>query len=460
MLTASFDFANTHKKVLYVDDEEINLRAFARLTRKNFEVITAHSAKEALEILEKVQDIHIIVSDQRMPEMTGIELLTKAIEKAPDAIRIILTGYTDEQDIRKAINVCGIYRYLTKPWDEEELLNVLQQAEETFRLRSDNQRLVLQLQMQNEELETKVVERTKEIEDQKKQMLLQNQILEQALVEVEQALKDLELAVGALERKNAELNEAHVRIKDSITYAKNIQQAILPHREDIERFIEKFEHFFWAKDVVSGDFYWAKKTPNALYLALGDCTGHGVPGAFMTVMSVTLLNQIVKSELEPSPDGVLDQLHEHIVQALKQDFSENRDGLDIALCKITEQNDTFLLEFSGAHRELYVSDGTHMKTLSSNRFSVGGKPKQIRCYEAHRILLKKGARFYAFTDGVAHLPDKERAKFGERQVINILSETANLTLDEQKNALERALRVHCEGVADIRDDVTFIAVEL
>jgi serine phosphatase RsbU (regulator of sigma subunit) len=460
-LEKNLNEAVLHKnvKILYTDDEEINLRSFKRSLRKSFEVMTATSGREALEILRSTPEIGILVTDQRMPEMTGIELLEHTLEEFPDLIRLILTGYSDEEDIKKAVNKCGIFRYLTKPWDEEELENALRSAAEVYFLRKNNQLLMQHLKIQNSVLEAEVLDKTAAVAERDERLDFQNQILEEALEEMEIVMRDVETAANVIELKE-QLQDALQRLNDSIAYAKNIQEAILPDKTEIEKYVKSFQCIYWAKDVVSGDFYWAKKTPNALYIALGDCTGHGVPGAFMTVMVSTLLNQIVKSEIEPSCDAALDLLHEQICQALKQETTENRDGLDIALCKITLHEGNFMLEYSGAQRNLYYTREGNIAELPASRFSIGGKTRVIRCYEAHRTEIKPGTRVYAFSDGAAHLPNEDRVKFGSRQILNILQQTLNKTLAEQKGILENKMREHRGSLSDTRDDVTWIGFEV
>lgn len=138
--------------ILYVDDEIHNLNAFKAAFRRNFNVLTAASAIEALEIL-KSNPIHLIVTDQRMPVMTGIEFLESIIEKYPDPIRILLTGYADISAVIDAINKGQVYLYITKPWQEDELRVNLEKAFEVYALRRENKRLHEQLIIVNEQLE-------------------------------------------------------------------------------------------------------------------------------------------------------------------------------------------------------------------------------------------------------------------------------------------------------------------
>jgi response regulator RpfG family c-di-GMP phosphodiesterase len=139
-------------KILYVDDEENNLQAFKATFRRDFKIFLALSADEGREIL-KSEDVHIIITDQRMPDETGVDFLTSIIPIYPDPIRVLLTGYTDIQAVIDAINKGQIYHYLTKPWEEEYMRNVIQNAYEVYQLRLENRRLTLDLHDINSQLE-------------------------------------------------------------------------------------------------------------------------------------------------------------------------------------------------------------------------------------------------------------------------------------------------------------------
>ena len=151
--------------VLYVDDEENNLNSFRAALRRNYNIYTALSGEEGIEILSKT-DIHVIVTDQRMPHMTGVQFL-QHIPDAQDNVKIILTGFSDMESIIEAINTGKVYRYITKPWDKDELKITIDNAIETVMLRRDNKHLIRELQEYNEQLEEKVRLRTQEIEKQK-----------------------------------------------------------------------------------------------------------------------------------------------------------------------------------------------------------------------------------------------------------------------------------------------------
>src|ERR1700676_4561759 len=151
--------------ILYVDDEINNLNSFRAALRRNYNVFTAESGEEGIDIISK-NDIHVVVTDQRMPNMTGVQFL-QHIPGDQDNIRIILTGFSDVESIIEAINTGKEYRYITKPWDKEELKITIDNAVETVMLRRNNKKLISELQSNNENLEAKVKSRTLEVENQK-----------------------------------------------------------------------------------------------------------------------------------------------------------------------------------------------------------------------------------------------------------------------------------------------------
>tara|TARA_B100000508_G_scaffold141096_1_gene146886 strand:- start:123543 stop:124004 length:462 start_codon:yes stop_codon:yes gene_type:complete len=138
--------------VLYVDDETTNLTAFKAAFRRSFNVFIAETARKGFEILEK-EEIHVVLTDQRMPEITGVEFLKEVIQKYPKPIRILITGYTDAEVIKKAINEGHIYKYIDKPWDNDDLKNIIDKVFEVYCLREENEQLTKDLKRVNKQLE-------------------------------------------------------------------------------------------------------------------------------------------------------------------------------------------------------------------------------------------------------------------------------------------------------------------
>jgi response regulator RpfG family c-di-GMP phosphodiesterase len=140
--------------ILYVDDEVNNLTAFKATFRRYYNIFTAPSADEGRKVLdENSADIEIIITDQRMPGITGVEFLTSIIDKYPEPIRILLTGYSDIQAVIDAVNKGNIYQYVSKPWEEQHLKVIIEKAYEVFRLRAENKELIKSLLRANEQLE-------------------------------------------------------------------------------------------------------------------------------------------------------------------------------------------------------------------------------------------------------------------------------------------------------------------
>jgi class 3 adenylate cyclase len=169
--------------ILYVDDEPDNLTVFKSNFRRHYKVHTALSADEGLQILQE-QDIHIVITDQRMPNTTGVEFLEQIMPNHPEPIRMILTGFSDVEAIIQAINKGQVYRYITKPWDKDELKITIDKALESFHLRRENQNLIESLKEANANLEKKVEERTAEVHQQKKEIeVLLHNILPEEIAE-------------------------------------------------------------------------------------------------------------------------------------------------------------------------------------------------------------------------------------------------------------------------------------
>lgn len=141
--------------ILYVDDEESNLRVFRTAFKKDFQVYTALTAEEGIAIL-KTTEIHLVVTDQRMPNITGVEFLARIIPDFPDPVRMILTGFSDAQALIEAINSGRVYRYVTKPWNKDELKVVLDEALHTFQLEQDKRKMIRELRDINLRLESEI----------------------------------------------------------------------------------------------------------------------------------------------------------------------------------------------------------------------------------------------------------------------------------------------------------------
>jgi len=224
-------------KVLYVDDEEINLINFKEALCDNFEILTALSGEEALSVLNMEPDIALVVSDQRMPGMKGIDLLSRARELAPYAERIIITGYTDPTDIIAAINEGHVYRYILKPWSEDDLLITVTLATERYHLKRHNRELVEKLNRNNLELKDRVRERTAELAMINQTLIAKIEELEKTKYELK-TLRGL-LAICSYCKKIRDTNDVWIPLED---YLLQNSDVLLTHgicQECYERVIKE-----------------------------------------------------------------------------------------------------------------------------------------------------------------------------------------------------------------------------
>ena len=316
-----------------------------------------------------------------------------------------------------------------------------------------------QMKKRQKVLERKVKERTNDLQE-------ANIILEESREEIYQQNE-------ALEGKHLEILEAYEiverqnkSIKDSIRYAETIQQAILPAKVNINKALNNFV-IFRPKDIVSGDFYWMttitnehKPTENCTIVAVVDCTGHGVPGAFMSMVGSSLLKEIINQKKIYDPSEILKQLNIGVKEALKQNITENDDGMDVCLCKIKTQSPTSVITFSGAKRPLYYYNS---KTNDLQRFkgclnSIGGRYylKEFP-YENIELNAKSGDMIYLTSDGFIDQNNDKRKSFGKIAFNALLTTNAKLPIDQQHQKIEQALDEYMKSEKQ-RDDITVIGI--
>lgn len=249
------------------------------------------------------------------------------------------------------------------------------------------------------------------------------------------AEKNEELAL-----QNELISAKNQQIADSIQYAQRIQQAILPSVEVIRQQIPDCFVFFRPRDVVSGDFYFFEMvSPGVVLVAAVDCTGHGVPGAFMSMIAHEALNEIVHERHIEDPGQALTELHRLIRRSLKQEVSGNHDGMDIILCRIDRTQGSFTC--AGAKNPLfYVRDGL-LHEIKAERWAIGGQGPAERSYQTHAITPIAGDMFYLFSDGFQdQFGGPQGRKFMVGQFKKLLTSLAPLPTDIQHQRLEQTLR--------------------
>ncbi len=246
-------------------------------------------------------------------------------------------------------------------------------------------------------------------------------------------------------------------ITDSIQYAKKIQTAILP---SLELFTDKLEHFvlFKPRDIVSGDFYWVDEVEKNLIIIAADCTGHGVPGAFMSMLGVSLLNEIILNQGITQPDEILNRLRAQIIIALKQDpESKIKDGMDMTICVLDRSRKK--LFYSGAENPLvHISEG-NLKLVKADKMPVAIH-EFMDPFTLHEVDLKQGDTFYTFSDGYAdQFGGPRQKKFMSRNFRNLLLSVQDLPMMEQGIKINEVFEQY-RSETDQVDDVVVIGVKV
>jgi len=314
--------------------------------------------------------------------------------------------------------------------------------------------MIAQLEEYYNELEQKVRERTAEIEKQKEEISAQRDSLE----EQRNMLSD---ANASLQQAYTEIEEKNRHIEDSIRYAKRIQNAILPPDQYVRRLFTDYFILYMPKDIVSGDFYWVSHTENKAFIAAVDCTGHGVPGAFMSIVGHDRLNFAVNVEDANRPAAILNSLNKGVTDTLRQTRSEIsvKDGMDIALISI--DFDKNKLEYAGAFNPLYHIRDNELQQIPANKFPIGAfVGEELNKFTNHQLDLKSGDVLYVFSDGY---PDQfggpRNKKFMTKRFRELLVEINNQPMKEQKETL--TTQIHdWMGENDQVDDILIIGIRI
>lgn len=271
-----------------------------------------------------------------------------------------------------------------------------------------------------------VEQRTAEVVKRNDEILEKNQ-------ELESQQQKLAHAYDNIQEKNA-------NITASINYAKRIQDAMLPSDERIQTVLEECFVFYQPRDIVSGDFYWITEVKNKTIIAVVDCTGHGVPGAFMSVIGSNLLYEIIESQRILSPAKILDALNENVRRHLNQDQTHNRDGMDMAICVIDKA--TKILTFAGAKNPLLHVHNNEIEIIKGDRFPIGGFDKHDqKPFTEHTIIPREDSIFYMYSDGFQdQFGGLAGRKYMSRRFQNYLKTISLLPIKKQKNELAQEFK--------------------
>lgn len=553
--------------IICVDDEKIILDSLEEqlLSRlgSEFDVELAEGGEEGLEIIQDLiaekTHIAVIISDQLMPGIKGDEFLIAAHKITPDTQKILLTGQASIESVKNAINNARLYRYVNKPWEENDLMLTVEEAARSFmnglqvqeynrllkglnkasqeisgeveykRLitklinnvvdtigveqgylffdnagklnieilaafnKNEQKTLLEKLETAPAELNKTVTQRlvasiegddlpyafTAPITKKGRTMgylYLENQYSKRPFTHYQKEIIQMLASQAAISIDNANLysrieersrelqtqkeiiEEKNKDITDSIRYAKRIQEAIMPEKEMLQHYFQDSFILYRPKDIVSGDFYWFMEKYHKFLIAAVDCTGHGVPGAFMSVIGSNLLNQIVNEYGILEPEAVLDHLHFRVKVVLKQDTeaAETNDGMDVAFCAIDPEN--HIVQFAGANRPLIIVRNGAIIDHKPDKHPIGGNQMEDISFTGNTIPLEHGDCLYIFTDGI---PDQfggeNNKKFTSRKLYQIFQDHADKPMQEIGQILRENL-ILWQGREEQTDDNLIIGI--
>jgi len=374
----------------------------------------------------------------------------------------------NEENTKQSVQAELLYQFETK----QEILKVLQvKKDDIFLEKSKRQKafrnfLILILAL----LIVLIVFIYSALRNKKKANIIlanqQNEILEKN-EELMQQQEEIRTQRDEIEKKNLILENSkqiiaakNERIISSIEYALTIQQAILPKEEQLNELFKDQFVIFLPKDIVSGDFFWISSVQNLVFAAVIDCTGHGVPGSFMSLIGNTILNQIVNEWHTHDPSLILEYLHQKIRKVLQQDESHSKSHASMDVCLVKINRSTSRVTFAGANRPLIIIQDGKLERISGDRKSVGGFQRESkRYYTNHEINLSNNSCLYLATDGFIDQMNSEKRKFGQKHFSNLLVENCNKPMNIQKEIILNVLNAH-KGEEEQIDDICILGLKV
>jgi serine phosphatase RsbU (regulator of sigma subunit) len=383
----------------------------------------------------------------------------------------------------------GAYRELGEPWKALEYAEIfistrdsLFNEEKTRAIEEMDTKYETEKQQQQIELqESQIVARDAEIRQQKTlrnaliagllaviliivvviiayvQKRRDNQKIQDQNAQILEANEELTVLNEAISRQNTE-------IMDSITYAQRIQTAMMPPEGYFNELLDEAFILYKPRDIVSGDFFWIRQVNQFIVLAAADCTGHGVPGAFMSLLGISFLNEIVQRREITQASEILNELRRQIKNSLRQHGQpdETKDGIDMALCAIDQKNRT--MQYAGAFNPLYLireeKSNAELIEFKADRMPLGYYMGKDRAFTNHEIELEIGDTFYIFSDGfIDQKGGPDQKKFMSKKFKNLLLEIHDEPMFDQKNKLEKALTEWMGNQSQI-DDILVVGVRV
>ncbi|MBL4624919.1 MAG: response regulator [Flavobacteriales bacterium] len=389
--------------ILIVDDEQLNRQVILDIltsSGNSYKVLSADDGELGCKIAIRMLP-DIILMDWNMPKMPGIEAVKrlKSLQETKNIPILMVTSIALPEKLQEAFEA-GVVDYIIKPLKKIELLARVDSALKTYTYFKE------------------IIKQKTEIENQKEE------------------------------------------ITNSIDYAQSIQKAILPKRSAIHHALKDSFVLFNPKDIVSGDFYWYYNSGNKIFLAALDCTGHGVPGAFVSMIGNMLLNQVIIEKKIHTPGKILTQLNNGIKTVFTREDNKlyANDGMDMALICFDKEFKT--AEFAGANNPLFLVRENTITAISGDRQPIGGRTDINSAYTTHTVNLQKKDNIYIFSDGyVDQFGGPKGKKFKQNQFRSLLLDIQNKTMKEQKEIMLKKME-DWKGTEEQVDDILVLGIKI
>jgi serine phosphatase RsbU (regulator of sigma subunit)/Tfp pilus assembly protein PilF len=497
-----YDYQNKFDQALDYYRQSMHVKALIKMDRgmsstlNNIGIILSKkdSVLQALEYYNKALSYSTVNSDKISQAVSydGIGMVYYKLKQYDKALSFLEKSIAISTDIDSKLDIISSY----------EKIALCYAAKGNYKKAFDYQQLLFATKdsILNVESSKQVNELATKYETEKKQLLIDNLNKDNALKQEELAKSELQvkqqnmqimffilalLLLSALsffifrsykqkkqsaeiilsqkvevERQRDLVEEKSKEITDSIHYAKRIQQALLASDTFLKKHISDYFIFYKPKDIVSGDFYYANVIDGKFVMITADCTGHGVPGAFMSLLNISYLNEAIIEKRMDAPDKILDYVRSQIIQSLNPEGSENegRDGMDATLCMYDFKG--MWLRFAAANNPLWLYRNNEMKEFSADKMPVGMYHGQQKPFTQQTLGLRKDDIVYTFTDGFADQFGGEKGKkFKYKNLQQLLLNNANKPMLEQKQILENTLK-DWQGNMEQVDDILVVGIRL
>ncbi len=458
------DCYNTYSKILKAGNDHINALNYYELYLKiNDSLLLEQRMKDhelsnkriAIEKTEK--ELKLKLADENLKDL---ELKRLRLEQEKQAQELVLLRREKELELSEKERLKQAYELTIKKHEEEIQKVKIKDLEQQKALQAS------ELKRKEAEEKERINEiRLLETENERAKEARKRAVWMEVLISIIAIL----LFTGFLvtRKKNTilasqkkEIEEKNAAITDSIIYAEKIQSAVLPPPDFMKDSFDDYFILLKPRDIVSGDFYWGMKKDGISIITAADCTGHGVPGAFMSMLGMAFLNEIVNNTDNLSTDIILNELRKNVKSALRQtgQEGETKDGMDIAICTVDYGSNT--LQFSGAFNPLFYVKDKELLLVKGDRMPIGIHQTKEAPFTRHVIDIKKGDTFYIFSDGyVDQFGGPEGKKIKLKRFQEIILENYKKPMDEQKQILDKIF-IDWQGDQEQIDDVLVIGVRI